>query len=94
MLNCCGLFGALYREVGHVGSNYDNLRLDGAGDYDLNLVLKVDIIAPHIRLESGREVWPGYVNVVVQNWDDIRIPENHALFGYGTCIFKVQWALW
>ncbi len=81
MKACSPLFNAIYREVGHVGSSYEHLRLEGAGDFDLNLVLDFDVLAKNIRLEFGPEVRPGFTNVVVMDWDSVEIPGSHELHG-------------
>ncbi len=75
------LFSGLYKEVVHVGSSYEDLRLDGPGDFDLNLVLDIDIPEKNIRLEYDKGVWPGYANVVVVGWDGVVVPSDSGLSG-------------
>ncbi len=69
------LFKALFKEIQHVGSSYEKLRLDSS-DFDLNLVLDLDILDNVIQLDFSID---GLAELVIR-WQDMRIPGNHPLY--------------
>ncbi len=70
------LFKALFKEIQHVGSSYEKLRLDETSDFDFNLVLDLDILDNIIQLDFSTV---GFAELVVR-WRDMRIPGNHPLY--------------
>ncbi len=72
------LFNALFREIGYVGSSYEKLRLDGSSDFDLNIVLDIDILDRCLELDFSKT---GFVDLVVR-WQHRSIPANHKLYRY------------
>ncbi len=82
MTACCPLFAALFREVSHVGSSYDKLRLDQAGDFDLNFVLDIDVLINNelAWLEMDDIGTAGFANLMVDKLWLGRVPSNHRLY--------------
>jgi hypothetical protein len=58
--------------VNHIpGSYYDQLRVGDAREFDLNLVLDLEVFVPHVKFYYNGDV-PGFIPVKceVENWDN------------------------
>lgn len=53
------VFDALYKRLYHTGSYYDGLRVGDAKEFDLNLLLDLDILKPNLEFT----LWEGFVSI-------------------------------
>ncbi len=72
------LFKILYSNIYHTGSFYDGLRITDALEFDLNVVLNIDVLARYIVFED-KKVDQGFINMALDRSPSMIIPQTHPL---------------
>lgn len=76
------LFKVMYQRIYYTGSFYDGLRVGDATEFDLDLVLNLDVLKQALSFDWARPVKPGFVRFRLDKDIAAVVPPNHRFYPF------------